>query len=76
MDIYCVILCLEPLGQPHMLLRVKRLYLRAAAADEAVKTASDDNPPWRVIGVEPRDLFARLLRSDPSPPTPYNRHAS
>jgi hypothetical protein len=62
MNTYCVILCREPLVNPICSPHGKRLYLRAATADGAIKTASDDNPHWRVIGVEPTDLFARLTK--------------
>jgi hypothetical protein len=62
MNTYCVILCREPLVNPICYPHGKRLYLRAATADGAIKTASDDNPHWRVIGIEPRDLFARLTK--------------
>jgi hypothetical protein len=76
MNTYCVILCIEPLVNPIRYPCTKRFYLRAATADGAIQTASEDNPQWRVIGVEPSDLFARFLQSDPSRPTPYDSHAA
>jgi hypothetical protein len=62
MNTYCVILCLEPLVNPICYPRGKHLYLGAATADGAIKTASDDNPNWRVIGIEPRGFFAGLTK--------------
>jgi hypothetical protein len=76
MNPYCVILCPEPLVNPVCYPRTKRFYLRAATADGAIQTASEDNPQWRVVGIEPRDLFARLLRSDPLRPIPSSWHAA
>jgi hypothetical protein len=52
MNTYCVILCRGPLFDPtHP--RTKRLYLSAPTADRALVTASNENPQWRVVGVEP-----------------------
>jgi hypothetical protein len=76
MNTYCVILCIEPLVNPMCYPRTKRFYLRAATADGAIQTASNDNPHWRVIGIEPSDLSARLLQGDPSRPAPYDWHAA
>ena len=76
MNTFCVILCIEPLINPICYPRTKRFYLRAATADGAIQAASDDNPQWRVVGIEPRDLFARLLQSDPSRPIPSDWHAA
>jgi hypothetical protein len=76
MNPYCVILCPEPLVNPVCYPRTKRFYLRAATADGAVQTASEDNPQWRVVGIEPRDLFARLLQSDPLRPISSDWHAA
>jgi hypothetical protein len=58
MNTYCVILCFELFVNPMYYPRGKCLYLSAETADGAIQTASDDNPHWRVIGIEPRDLFA------------------
>jgi hypothetical protein len=76
MNPYCVILCPEPLVNPVCYPRTKRFYLRAATADGAIQTASEDNPQWRVVGIEPRDLFARLLQSDPLRPISSDWHAA
>jgi hypothetical protein len=76
MNPYCVILCPEPLVSPACYFRTKCFFLRAPTAEGAIQTASDDNPQWRVIGIEPSQLFARLLRSDPSHPTPHNGRAA
>jgi hypothetical protein len=73
---YCVILCPEPLVNPLSYPRTKCFFLRASTADGAIRTASDDNPEWRVIGIEPSYLFAPLLRTYPSCPTPSNGRAS
>jgi hypothetical protein len=76
MNPYCVILCPEPLVNPVCYPRTKRFYLRAATPDGAIQTASEDNPQWRVVGIEPRDLFARLLQSDPLHPIASDWHAA
>jgi hypothetical protein len=60
---YCVILCREPLIPVHYP-RIKSLYLNEASADRAVIAASSENPHWRVVGVEPRDLTARNEQID------------
>jgi hypothetical protein len=75
MNTYCVILCRRPLVNP-LSPRTKRCYLGADTADRAILIASDDNPEWRAIGVEPRDLSAPLVQSDYSHPTPDNWHAA
>ena len=76
MNPYCVVLSPEPLVNPVSYPRTKCFFLRASTADGAIQTASDDNPQWRVIGIEPGHLFARLLQGDPSRPAPYDGHAS
>jgi hypothetical protein len=76
MNPYCVILCPQPLVNPVCYPRTKCFFLRAPTADGAIQTASDDNPQWRVIGIEPSHLFAPLLRTDPSRPTPSNGRAA
>jgi hypothetical protein len=53
---YCVVL------RPHSLVnslrpRNKRFYLSADTAVRAMRTASEDNPEWCVIGVEPGGMF-------------------
>jgi hypothetical protein len=69
---YCVVLCPEPLVNPLSYPRTKCFFLRASTADGAIRTASVDNPQWRVIGIEPSHLFAPLLRTELSRPTPSN----
>jgi hypothetical protein len=76
MNLYCVILCTEPLVNPVPYPRTKCFFLRAPSADGEIEATSADNPQWRVIGIEPGHLFARLLRSDPSLPTPHNGRAA
>ena len=51
MNTYCVVLCRGPFDPIHP--RTKRLYLNAPTADRALVTASDENPQWRAVGVEP-----------------------
>jgi hypothetical protein len=65
MNPYCVILCPEPLVNPVSHPRTRCFFLRATSADGAIQAALSDNPHGRVIGIEPRDLFARLLQGDP-----------
>jgi hypothetical protein len=72
----CVILCPEPLVNPVSYPRAKCFFLRAPSANGAIQAALADNPQWRVIGIEPRDLFARLLRSNPPCPAPHDWHAA
>jgi hypothetical protein len=76
MNLYCVILCTEPLVNPVPYPRTRCFFLRAPSADGAIEATSAGNPQWRVIGIEPGHLFARLLRSDPSLPTPHNGRAA
>jgi hypothetical protein len=66
MNPYCVILCLERLVHHMCCPRMKRFYLRAPTADGAIQAASNDNPQWRVIGIEPSDLTAPLRQGDDS----------
>jgi hypothetical protein len=73
---YCVILWPEPLVNPVSYPRTKRFFLRAPSAGGAIKAALADNPHWRVIGIEPRDLFASLLQGASSKPKPHNWHAA
>jgi hypothetical protein len=76
MNAYCVILCRLPFVNPMHYPRTKRLYLRAANADRAMRAAMDENRQWRVIGIEPSELFARVPESDRSRPTPDAWHAA
>ena len=75
MNTYCVVL-----RPPSLLtfdrLRTRRCYLRADTADCAIRIASDDNPDWRVLGIEPGDLAAPLLERDCSRPAPDAWHAA
>jgi hypothetical protein len=61
---YCVILCRQPSFPVHYP-RIKSFYLSEASADQAVMAASSENPHWRVVGVEPRNLSARNEQIDP-----------
>jgi hypothetical protein len=76
MNVYCVVLSRLPLPNVPRYPRTTRLYLRAAAADVAVHTVSGENSQYRVIGIEPSDLFAPLLQGDRSGPTPETSHAA
>ena len=53
----CVILCPEPLIDRESYPRTKCLFLQACTAERAIQTASDDNPQWRVIGIEPSHVL-------------------
>jgi hypothetical protein len=62
---YCVTLCRPysfPVHYPHM----KSFYLTETSADQARITASLENPRWRVVGVEPRNLAACKAQSERS----------
>jgi hypothetical protein len=76
MNPYCVILWPEPLVNPVSYPRTKRFFLRSPSADGAIQAALADNPHWRVIGIEPRDLFAGLLQGASSCPKPHDWHAA
>jgi hypothetical protein len=66
MNAYCVILCRQPFVNPaHP--RTKRFYIGAITADHAVRAASDQNPNFRVMGIEHSDLYPRLPQDDRSP---------
>src|ERR1700722_8101577 len=69
-DVYCVVLCRQPLFPIHHP-RTKCFYLSEGSADRAVTTASIENPQWRAIGVEPRNLPARMPQSDRSHSTSH-----
>jgi hypothetical protein len=73
---YCVILCFQTWVNSTSYPRTKRFFLGASSPDGAIQAALADNPHWRVIGIEPMDLFARLLRSEPPCPTPHDWHAA
>ena len=57
MNPYCVVLSPEPLVNPVSYPRTKCFFLRASTADGAIQTASDDNPQWRAIGIEPSHVL-------------------
>ena len=76
MNAYCVILCRLPFVNPMHYPNTKRFYLRALNADWAIRTAMDENRQWRVIGIEPSELFARVPESDHTRPTPDVWHAA
>jgi hypothetical protein len=59
MNAYCVILRPQPFVTTTSYARSKRFYLTAPTADRAMRTATDENPQFRAIGVEPRDLYSR-----------------
>jgi hypothetical protein len=75
MNTYCVILRPQFLVNP-VQTRVKRCYLEADSAERAIVTALEDNPEWRVIGIEPRGMFAPLPQRDRSGHTPETGHAA
>jgi hypothetical protein len=76
MNAYCVILCRLPFVGPMHFPNTKRFYLRAADAERAISTAMAENRQWRVIGIEPSELFARQPGSDRSHPTQDVWHAA
>jgi hypothetical protein len=66
MNAYCVILCRQPFVNPAYP-RTKRFYVGASTADRAIRAASDQNPHFRVMGIEHSDLYPRLGQNDRSP---------
>jgi hypothetical protein len=68
MNAYCVILCRWPSINATHHPRVKRFYVGAPTADRAIRAASDQNPQFRVMGIEHSDLYPRLPQRDPEPP--------
>lgn len=64
MNAYCVILCRRPLIDATHHPRVKRFYVGAPTADRALRAASDQHPEFRVMGIEPSDLYPRLRQYD------------
>jgi hypothetical protein len=73
--LYCVLLCRQPFVLMHYP-RTKCFYLSEGSADRAVTTASIENPQWRVIGVEPPNLSARMPQSDRSRSTSHTGHVA
>jgi hypothetical protein len=75
MAAYCVILRPRPLinsARP----RTKRCYLSADTADRAIRTAAEDNPEWRAVGVEPGGLFPPLSYTPHPAPESDTPHAA
>jgi hypothetical protein len=75
MNTYCVVLRPPSLVNP-IYPRNKRCYLSADSAVRAILTASEDNPEWRAIGIEPSGVFGPRPQSDRSEPAPDNWHAA
>jgi hypothetical protein len=73
--IYCVLLCRQPFV-PMRYPRTKCFYLSEGSADRAITTASIENPQWRVIGVEPPNLSARMPQGDRSHSTSHTGHVA
>jgi hypothetical protein len=69
MNAYCVILCRQPFVNPAYP-RTKRFYVGAYTADNAIRTAADENPHFRVMGVEHSDVYPPLPQHDPSQTNP------
>ena len=65
MNAYCVILCRRPFIEATGYPRTKRFYVGAPTADRAIRAASDQNPQFRVMGIEHSDLYPRLPQHDP-----------
>jgi hypothetical protein len=68
MNAYCVILSRQPFVDTTSYARSKRFYLNAPSADRAMRIASDENPQFRVMGIEPSDLYSVLPQGDRSNP--------
>jgi hypothetical protein len=66
MNAYCVMLCRQPFVNPAYP-RTKRFYVGASTADRAIRAASDENPHFRVMGIEHSDLYPRSVPNDMSP---------
>jgi hypothetical protein len=66
MNTYCVILSRQPFVNPAYP-RTKRFYVGASTAHRAIRAASDQNPHFRVMGIEHSDLYPRLIQNDMSP---------
>ena len=57
MTAYCVV-CREPVGAVTHIRRTIRFYLSAASAHRALLAAAEENPEFRVLGIEPGDHLA------------------
>ena len=66
MNTYCVILSRQPFVNPEYP-RTKRFYIGASTAHGAIRAASEENPHFRVMGIEHSDLYPRLIQDDRSP---------
>ena len=66
MNAYCVILSRQPFVNPAYP-RTKRFYIGAPTAERAMRAASDENPHFRVMGIEHSDLYPRLALNDLPP---------
>lgn len=66
MNTYCVILSRQPFVNPAYP-RTKRFYVGASTAHRAIRAASEQNPHFRVMGIEHSDLYPRLIQNDMSP---------
>jgi hypothetical protein len=66
MNAYCVILSRQPFVNPAYP-RTKRFYIGASTADGAIRAASEENPHFRVMGIEHSDLYPRSIQNDSSP---------
>jgi hypothetical protein len=65
MNDYCVILSRQPFVNPAYP-RTKRYYVGAPTADRAILAAADDNPHFRVMGVEHSDVYPPFPQGEPS----------
>jgi len=57
MKAFCVILCSRSFINPTSYPRTKRFYVGALTANRAIRTASEMNPEFRVLGIEHSDLL-------------------
>lgn len=64
MNAYCVILCRHDFANPTTYPRTKRFYVGAPSADRAILVASDENPEFRVMGIEHSDLHPHHPQGD------------
>ena len=74
MNAYCVMLCRQPFVNPAYP-RTKRYYVGAPTAEGAILAAVDDNPHFRVMGVEHSDVYLPLPHNDPSPTSSVSQAA-
>jgi hypothetical protein len=55
--------------------RNKRLFLTAEDAQRAMRLATEENPEFHVVGIEPRKMFPPLSQ-DPLKNVPGSQHAA